>query len=254
VAASQTIDLERERSVGQILSVALSVYRRYPLLFATLAVGVIAPYELARLAVTGAGPLSSGGNGNAGTSFLFQVLDFSLVGPLVSALHVHAVVEIGDGKRPRLASVAMRGLRVLPVVAAAEIIANILIGVGFLALVVPGVILALRFSVVAQTAAIDHEGWQPALGRSRRLTAGHYWHIIGLLVVTAAVTVPIGIGAAAASSGEGTSVGAVVVGILVHTITASFAALTLAILYFDLRAREARPVLSPGAARQSDLD
>jgi len=92
------IDLGRERSVGEILRSALDMYRRYPLLFATLAVGVIAPYELARLAVTGDGPLGSGGSGNAGMLIVFELVYYALVGPLISALHVHAVIEIGAGR------------------------------------------------------------------------------------------------------------------------------------------------------------
>jgi hypothetical protein len=247
--ASQAIDLGRERSVGEILSATLAIYWRYPFLFAVLALAVVAPYELARLAVTGYGPLASGGGRDAGASGLFDLLDLSLVGPLISALHIHAVVEIGDGRRPRLGSVAMKGLRVLPIVVAAEIVANILIGIGFLAFVVPGLLLAVRWSVVAQTAAVDHEGWLPALRRSGRLAAGNYGHIFGLLVVVWVATIAIGVAAGMSfrltGSGpffisHGTSVGWVLVGIAVHTVIASFMALTLAILYFDLRAGEAQ--------------
>jgi hypothetical protein len=53
------IDLDRERSVADIIGEALEIYQRYTLLFVTLALGVIAPYELAVLAATGKGPLAS---------------------------------------------------------------------------------------------------------------------------------------------------------------------------------------------------
>ncbi|HTA13530.1 MAG TPA: hypothetical protein VK781_01570 [Solirubrobacteraceae bacterium] len=240
--ASRVIDLKRERSVGEILGAAVSLYGRYPLLFATLAVGVIAPYELARLAVTGDGPLRSGGSGHAAALFLFQLVYYVLVGPLISALHVHAVIEIGEGRRPRLGSVALRGLSVLAVVVAAQISAGILIALGFLALIVPGILLSLRWSVVAQTAAIDNEGWLPALRRSRQLTAGHYGHIFGLLFATGALTLLVGFTAGVATvGGHSADVGSVLIGIAVYTLIASFSALTLAILYFDLRTREAGP-------------
>ncbi|HEV7936597.1 MAG TPA: hypothetical protein VGP18_01065 [Solirubrobacteraceae bacterium] len=224
------------------------MYRCYPLLFAALAVGVIAPYELARLAVTGVGPLGSGKSGDEGTLLLFELIYYVLVGPLISALHVHAVIEIGEGRRPRIAPVALRGLRVLAVVVAAEIVAGVLIGLGFIALIVPGVILSLRWSVVAQTAAVDHEGWMPALRRSAQLTAGHYWHIFRVLLAIGFLTFLVAaITGAFAGSGNNTSVASVLVGIVVYTIVASFGALTLAVLYFDLRAREAGPRLDPSA-------
>ena len=254
--ASQAIDLDRERTVGEILRLALEFYWRYPLLFAALAVGVIAPYELAKLAVTGAGPFGGGGSGNAGALALFEMLYYVLVGPLISALHVHAVIEIGAGRRPRFGSVALRGLRVLPVVVAAEIVAGFLIALGFLALVIPGILLSLRWAVVAQTAAVDHEGWLPALRCSRRLTAGHYWHIFGLQVTIGLLTVLVGFFFGLATTGGGTSVGSVLIGSAVVTIIASFTALTLAILYFDLRARETGPQRSsiPEYQHRRDLD
>lgn len=235
------IDLGRERGVGEILRATLQAYRRYPFLFAVLAVGVIAPYELLRLAITGVGPFGAAESLHGhrlGLSYLFDLLDFSLVGPLISALHVHAVVEIGDGRKPKLGVVALHGLRVLPVVAATEIVANISIGVGLILFVIPGVILMLRFAVAAQSAAVDHEGWLPALRRSRALTAGHYRHIIGLLVAVWLVSGLVGIAGHAASDGSYTSVGWVAVGIAVHTVIASFGALAVAFLYFDLRSRE----------------
>lgn len=253
--ASQTIDLGRERSALQILRTALVVYWRYPILFAALAVGVIAPYELIRLAVTGVGPLGSGMAGNEGTFLLFELVYYVLVGPLISALHVHAVIDIGEGRRPRIGQVALRGLRVLAVVAAAEIIAGILIGLGFIALIVPGVILSLRWSVVAQTAAVEHEGWMPALRRSAKLAAGNYWHILRVLVAISLLTLLTGgIAGALAGGGPGTSVAAVLAGIVIYTLIASFTALTLAILYFDLRARAAgtRPNPLAGYTDQSN--
>jgi hypothetical protein len=249
VEASTAIDLGRERSAMEILRTALALYRRYPLLFATLAVGVIAPYELARLAVTGAGPLGSGKSGEEGALLLFELIYYVLVGPLISALHVHAVIEIGDGRRPRIGSVALRGMRVLAVVAAAEIVAGILIGLGFIALIVPGVILSLRWAVVAQTAAVDNEGWMPALRRSAALTAGHYWHIFRVLLAIGFLTFLIAaIAGAFAGGGNNTSAVSVLIGIVVYTLIASFAALALAVLYFDLRAREAGPGVASLAA------
>jgi hypothetical protein len=256
VEGTQAIDLERERSIGGILRAALGVYRRYPILFAALALGVIVPYELVRLAVTGVGPLGSGSTPSEGTFLLFELIYYVLVGPLISALHVHAVIDMGEGRRPMIGQVALRGLRVLAVVAAAQIVAGILIGLGFIALIVPGVILSLRWSVVAQTAAVDHEGWLPALRRSGKLTAGHYWHIFGVLFAIGFLTLLVAaVAGAAAGGGHNAGVASVAIGIVVYTITASFEALTLAILYFDLCAREEHlRTLTPEYQHMRDLD
>ncbi len=232
------IALDRRRSIAEILRAAMDLYRAFPLLFLILAAAVIVPYELAVLAATGNGPFGIAHDSFA-VSQLLSILSFSLIGPLISALHVRAVVLIGEARRPRLMEVAGYGLRVLPVVSAAEIIANIGIILGLAALIVPGIVLALRWSVAAQAAAVEHDGWLPALRRSGKLTADHYGHIFGLAFVTGAVTVGVKLGVGAIPVGSTSGAGSVALGIAVDTILASFTALTLAILYFDLLAREA---------------
>jgi hypothetical protein len=155
------------RSAHELVQAAFGLYRRYPLPFLILASGVIVPYEAIVLATTGAGPFAYGSLA-FGVSSLLTLIGLALIGPLVSALHVHAVEAIAEGRETRLAPVARQGLRVLPGVAAATIISVLGIALGFFLLIVPGVILWLRWYVVAQAAAIEHEGWLPALSRSRQ--------------------------------------------------------------------------------------
>jgi hypothetical protein len=230
------VELDRERSVVEIVRAALGLYRRYPLLFLVLAGAVMIPYGLVVLAVTGYPPLSRARE-DFPTSMLLFVLSFSLITPLISALHVHAVISIGEGRRPTLAGVALKGLRVLPVVSAAEIVATLGTIAGYVALIVPGVLLTLRWIVVAQAAAIEHDGWSAALRRSWQLTDGHYRHIIGLLLVTVALSFAVAVGAAAIQPAGNAGVAAVTLDIALDTLVASFVALTTAILYFDLLVR-----------------
>jgi hypothetical protein len=187
MSATSRIDLSRERSLGDILIAAARIYGAYPLLFAILAVAVMAPFELLVLALTGYGPLRDG-HENVGTSVLVSVARLALVGPLISALHIRAVVRIGKGERPTLYTVGASGVSVLPVVAAATIMSGIGIGLGFVALIIPGLILAIRWAVVAQAAALEGEGWLDALHSSGRLTKGNYGHVFALLLAAGALS------------------------------------------------------------------
>jgi hypothetical protein len=237
------------RSAHRLVQAAFELYRRYPLLFLALAAGVIVPYEAIVLAATGAGPFAHGSL-SFGVSSLLTLIELALIGPLVSALHVHAVSDVSEGQRPQLASVARRGLRVLPVVAAAAIIAWFGILLGFLVFIVPGVILSLRWYVVAQAAAIEHEGWLPALRRSRQLTAGHYRHVIVFAIyvtlITSVPTLLVGL----AFGHETTTVASFSVGVALQVVTWSVSALAAALMYFDLRVRLASTVAQgdPGPA------
>lgn len=230
-----TVDLERPKSIGELISDAVRCYRLYPVLFAQITLAVVVPYALIVLLIDGRGLLSQG-SGNASTALLVLVLDLLLVGPMISALHVNAVVEIGEHRRPQVGAVLTRGARVLPVVAAAQVVAAIGTGLGFILLIIPGLLLMARWAVVAQTAALEDVNWITALRRSGELTAGSYLHVLGLLISVGVINVVIDqIGTAL--SGSRASVGAVVLGILFEMVTLSFSALSSAMLYFDLRAR-----------------
>jgi hypothetical protein len=220
--------------VPGILSTVASLYASFPLLFLVLSLAVVGPYELIVLAVTGTGPLQQSSTVEAAVILL--LVAFALVGPLVSALYVHALAALGERRRPSITGVGLSALKVLPVVAAAQIVAGIAIGLGFVAFFFPGVYLALRFAVVAQVASLERTDWPGALRRSGELTRHNYMRILGLLACVYALNIAltqIGV----LIIGNRASAGAVVLGVLIATLTQSFQALCTAVLYFDLRAR-----------------
>lgn len=224
------------RSASELVGATFDLYRRYPVLFFVLASAVVVPYEVLILVFTGTGPFERG-NLSFGVSQLLFLIGLTVIGPLVSALHVHAVKAVSEGEEPRLAPIAREGLRVLPVVVAATIMSWLGIGIGLLLLIVPGVILLLRWYVVAQAAAIEDEGWIPALRRSRALTAGNYGHVIAVAILLGLIggvpTILVGL-----AFGHGTTTAAsFLVGTLLNVLTMSFTALGTGLLYFDLVAR-----------------
>lgn len=157
-----------------------------------------------------------------------------MISPLVSALHVHAVAEVRRDSEPHIGSVALKGLKVLPVVAAATVVSWLGIVLGFVALIVPGIILLLRWVVVAQAAAIEHEGWLPALRRSGQLSSRNYGHIAAFLIMVGVIVTVPSVVASIVFGQHNTSAAAFLAGLVVHVITASFAALATALLYYDL--------------------
>jgi hypothetical protein len=80
-----------------IVAKTFELYRRYPLLFLVLALGVTVPYDLLVLVTTGSGPLAE--HNGLGVNFLLASF---LISPLISALHIHAVAEVHAGCTPRL--------------------------------------------------------------------------------------------------------------------------------------------------------
>ena len=137
-----------------------------------------------------------------------MLIELALIDPCVAAVQVQAVLSIGDGERPQIADVIRRGLIVLPVVAAAEIIAGIGIAIGAVFFIIPGVLLAIRWAVVAQAAAVERTDWPTALRRSGQLARRNYWRIFGILLIVGILNeVPADI------TGSGNHLGATIIGI-----------------------------------------
>jgi hypothetical protein len=172
-----TEPLREPEPVNAIIAKTFALYRRYPLLFLVLALGVIVPYDLVVLIATGSGPLGKSG---LGVNYLLAIF---LISPLISALHIHAVAEVRAERTPRLSSIAARGLRVLPTAAATAIMVTLGVLVGFVLLIVPGILLTFRWYVAVQAAAIESGGWLAAMRRSRELTRGVYGHLLWFGIV-----------------------------------------------------------------------
>lgn len=106
-----------------------------------------------------------------------------------------------------------------------------------MALIVPGIYLTLHWAGVAQAAAIEHEGWLPALRRSGQLSDGHYLHIAIFLVMVGVIATAPAIVGDIVLGHHGASAAVFVIGLVVEVITTSFAALASALLYYDLLVR-----------------
>jgi len=222
------LDLEHQRRLAEILGTALRLYGRAPLLFLLLAGIVVVPYQVTVVLLE-----HGKGQSSVGTAFLLGLLGVALINPCIAAVQVQAILDFGQGERPRVADVIRRGLSVLPVVAAAEIIADIGIGIGLVCFAIPGVLLAIRWAVVAQAAAVERTNWPTALRRSGQLARRNYWRILGILLIGGLLNET-----AADVIGTGNHLGSTIVGIALALLAGSFGTLLTNLLYFDLRARE----------------
>ncbi|MDE3132434.1 MAG: hypothetical protein KGL15_00040 [Acidobacteriota bacterium] len=227
---SSQIDLSSPRTNGQILDVAFRTYARRPLLFMFLTAIVLIPYGAVVVLVAQSKHVA------AATELLLALAELALVNPVIAALQMQALLDLGDGRRPQISDVIARGLRVLAVVAAADIIAGICEVAGLFFFVIPGVFAAVRLAVAAPVAATEGITWPEAIRRSLELTQGNFWRVLVLLAIQAVLTYIV-----ALILGAG-SVAGVAVGALLAVLAQSFCMLLINLLYFDLRARQTAPV------------
>jgi hypothetical protein len=235
MAGETNLELNRPRSIWELVVTAFELYRRVPVLFLALAAIVVIPYEVIVLAITQKGPLAQGQMAFLPRQLLLGVDSF-LVTPLISALHVHAVSEVGDGRRPSVASALRRSLPTLPTVAIAAGVSSVAITIGGL-VVVPGLILAAIWAVVAQAAALERGSWIGALRRSAQLTRGYRWHALGLVLVAGLIAGVPWLPTWFAFRHSATTGVSFAIGAAAQVFLRSFEALITALLYFDLKSR-----------------
>jgi hypothetical protein len=175
--------------LGRVISTSIAVFARNlgPFAVITFLIGI--PYILISLwsvssaselqAAAQTGELPAGFIGMAGVGFLIFLLTNTLA---QSAITYGTVQDLRD-QRTSFGDALGRGLTMLPRVIVAAILASIGIAIGFALLFIPGLILVLMWWVFVPVIVVEGVGVIEAFGRSRGLTRGHRWGILGLLVI-----------------------------------------------------------------------
>ncbi len=156
-------------------------------------------------------------------SVLYQGMVVELVQDVETERGGHSVSDLLRSVEPVL----------LPLMAVSILFA-IGVAIGFVFLIVPGLILLTFWSVVAPVTVLERPGVLAAFRRSRELVRGNGWPVFTVIVLVglAVVLVSLLAGLAAAPLG---SVGRALVQWLVNSAIAPVSALSAAVLYFRLR-------------------
>jgi hypothetical protein len=212
-------------AVGEVISETFSIYGQNIVALLGSAIVVFVVVGLV------AGLLQAGGG-------IVLVLLGAAVHVAGQALYTGFVVElvrdVRDGRRDEtvgdLFSSAMPFI--LPLIGFGVLFA-IGVTIGFILLIVPGLILLTFWSVGAPAIVIEGVGPVDAFGRSWRLVKGEAWAVFGALLVTFLIVLVIGVilGAIATPIGAGATI---VASIISAAITAPIYSLAVSVIYFDL--------------------
>jgi hypothetical protein len=236
------LDLDAQRNLGELIGLTFTLFGRHLAVFLSLTLLVVAPIELLVDGVWG-GFLADGGGASAPAaattvSFLAAVV---IIPPLVTALHVVVVQGLARGEEPAVGrALSAAAARLVPAVGAVSLYA-VGVTLGLIALIVPGIWLAVRWYFAAQAAVVD--GLQPAeaLRRSALLVDGQWWRVLGVLVVFNLITGAFGaVGRALIDQIEGGAL-FMTAWIVLQTVTLSLGAIFGTLLFFDLRSRSRLP-------------
>jgi hypothetical protein len=132
-------------------------------------------------------------------------------------------------------------------ITALDLVLPLMIAVGIILLIVPGILIAVYYSLSPAFAEIDHTGFRESMRRSRQAVRGSFWQV---LVVFLVLIVASQIIQQLLQDLVDHFVGGILIVILIQAIFAPFYGLATATMAFDRR--EAKPELagrpSPAAA------
>jgi uncharacterized membrane protein len=165
-----------------------------------------------------------------------------VIAALVQGALTRATVVASEGGKVSFGDSLSTGLKVaLPLIGLA-IVSGVGIMLGFILLVVPGIILLLMWSVAVPALVVERIGIFEALARSNALTKGAKWRIFGLAIIIfiaywllSIVLGLFGLAGYAATSATGFGLGNLIGGIVLGTLFNTAWGTIQPSLYVELR-------------------
>jgi len=255
--SSSDLDAIPQRGLGDILSAAFEIYgANATKLFVIVAV-VVVPLSLINHLLNGVvfaahKTTVAGLNGThtvqttRSAGFVIATALVTLIATIITYAILQAALIRGAAQATVGDAVDVQtsykwGLRKFGWVLFVAIGTGIMVVIGFILLIVPGIILLTRFTVAIPALVIENRSGTDAMSRSWNLTKGHFWHVLGTIVVAGLIAGVVSgvISAFGALAGTSWFTGWVF-GSIGEIIVAPFSALVSIILYLDLRARTER--------------
>jgi hypothetical protein len=243
------------KGIGDILSAAFTLYKeKWQQFFVIIAI-VAVPLSIIQYFLTDqflTGTLSTHVNQATGQvevvtsgSSLGRLIGGSILLGLIAVL----IVNVMQGAISRAAAGSVVGMPIdteasysygiarLGSILLIGLLTGLAVGVGFIFLVIPGLFLLVKFAVSIPSLVVEDKRGTKAMGRSWELTAGHFWHVAGTVLLAAIITGIVSGILTAPFSSSGWFIRAIAASIA-QIVTAPFTALVAVLVYLDLRARK----------------
>ena len=247
------IDLQRPRDVGELVSTMFVVFGRRWLVFLPLTFVVVAPVIVLVDGVWG-GVLANGPRVHqpVAAALVSVFLKSTVVPAVVTGLHCVVVAALGEGRRVGIGEAISDLVPRLPRAFGAVLLYIGGVGIGLIALVIPGIWVAIRWYFSVQAAVLERCRPAAAINRSGDLVDGSWWRVLGLWLAMSLITGLLVAPASGASFGDSGMLW-VAANVLAQTLALSLTAIYGTLMFFDLRARQGAADAGPGepwAARE----
>jgi len=244
-----------QRGLGDILTAAFDVYKANAGRLITIVAVVVVPLSFISHFFTGVvfkahevtQDVVLGGQTISTTTVSSKSFGALVFGGLIAALIVVVISAALQAALTRGAALATvgepidleasyrYGFRRFGSVFWISLLVGIIVAVGFILFIIPGIIFLTMLAVAIPALIVENRRGTDALGRSWNLVKGNFWHVLGTIVVAFIITIVVS--AVIGIFGDSNWFLQWIFGSIAQIITAPFTALVSVLLYVDLRAR-----------------
>lgn len=213
----------RARTVGELVDATFTLYRAKFSTVVTIAMLIVAPPAIikALIPVEWRPVVELVGN-------LLSPIALGAIAALVSAfVERDESLDVGDALR---STSGLRGSLV-----AVQIASGLLVLIGLILLVVPGLIVLAWTAVAVPVVVIERLGYSKAIERSRALARGRWGHVVGTMLLSWGLAFLLLVGGGVIAGIIG-SIGEMLVELL-FAVALPVPAIAMSLLYYDLRVR-----------------
>jgi len=218
----------RPRTLGEILSEAFRIYRENAANLLVIVAVVVVPLSFISAVAVRLFDVTV-------TAVIIGAAIGVIIWAILQAAMLRGAAQATIGDPVDIEASYRWGLSRFGSVLLVAVLVGIVVGVGFLLLVIPGFIFLVFLSVSEPALIVENRRGTEAMSRSWNLVRGHFWHALVVILVAAIITGVIQ-GIISAIGGDNWFVRWIFTAIA-QIITAPFTALVTVLLYLDLRAR-----------------
>jgi hypothetical protein len=236
-SAAQPAPASGTFSVGGVIKRSFGTFFANIVPFGILALILYLPtlfFGFAEIDQLESGIPSTDPTGNIVGGIVSFILTYILIGAIV-----YGTVQHLGGQRASIGTIISRGMSTIGPVIVIAILLTLIVSVGFVLLIVPGVFLTVAYAVVIPAAVVERPGIIGSFKRSWNLTKGYRWQVLGILLILLVIVVAFAFvvaaigGVIAFSTNDFTSL--VIINYLISAISGALMSVVVAVLYHDLR-------------------
>jgi len=226
--------------VGSVLSTSLAVYGRNFISFTIVALALQLPVLALQLFLnplsdpTVPNPAAANPGGFLGYLGLVMLAG-ALCNGLTTATLVYGSVQDLRGQRASIGDCFSQAMTVVVPIVLAALVYSILVSLGMLLLLIPGLIILVTYWLYAPAIVVERLGVGGAFTRSADLTRGKRWPIFGLMLIYGVILYAVSFGVMLVFGVMAGFVGLTIVTFALNTVVGASISIGSGVTYFLLR-------------------